>query len=162
MLFPLTPPQLRLWRIDQEKWDTLPEFTIERAVDSDLGTARTAVKSFIGRHEALRTSVVLRDGVPLLDVSAVEAAAQFISEAAPADPDTPYLSNRLPRQPSTLIIPGKCSRSFVWEQDGVVKVALRLHHLVLDTWGYSIIREDFDRFLAGRSEERRVGKECVP
>jgi len=131
----LTPPQLRLWRLEKEDGDVLPVFTITRSIDPrEVPSWRTAVEQFVRRHEALRSRVVVDDAGPWLDVDPPDHADAHVQELG-TEPD--------------LAIPGPAAQVLVDTSAAEARITIKLHHVLIDLWSWSLLARDFDAFVRG-------------
>jgi len=149
MKLPMTPPQLRLWRLEREEGRDLPQYTMEREGELDprfWGSARSLMKAFVARHEVLRTSVVLLPDGPWLQVDDPDRAHAYISaRISEAEPETEAEKGRNP----TTALPERLTRVTYEERGGRARVTITLHHILMDSWGWRLLCEDFDAFSTG-------------
>ncbi len=141
--FPLTPPQIRLWRAEQVENKSLAVFSFDRTLPVGGAMAPWEVaRSFIARHESLRSRIVMRDGVPHVVIDGPELAGTYLHESAP---DV--------ERPTAFDLPGPLAAAFVEAGHDGVRVEFRVHHLMIDFLGCGILARDFDAFADGESKE---------
>lgn len=155
---PLSFGQLYSWReIDAYPEDCKHEANLPATWDlrgSTLAQAQAALSRLIHRHESLRTTYSLRDGVPVQLVHAEVAAPVEVVErvvTGPADADA--------STESLLGIPFPMTGELCWRAVLVTSggapmfVSLSFSHLILDVWSVLELEQQF------RAELGSVGAE---
>jgi hypothetical protein len=150
---PLTFGQLRLWALHEllpgsTAYHVPLAFHLRGEVDEDA--LAEAVRGLVGRHEALRSRLVVEDGEPAqvvtegtgiwLRVSDVDGGFASAAALAARDARRPFDLERGPLTRALLVRCGQAESLFV----------LTMHHLVTDGWSNEIIvRELTARYAAG-------------
>ena len=155
---PLSFGQLYSWReIDAYPEDCKHEANLPATWDlrgSTLAQARAALNRLVHRHESLRTTYSLRDGVPVQlvhsDVSApVEVVERVVTGPADADASTEDL----------LGIPFPMTGELCWRGVLVtsggapVFLSLSFSHLILDVWSVLELQKQFQAALGSAGAE---------
>ncbi|MGY5060727.1 condensation domain-containing protein [Streptomyces sp. 900105755] len=133
----LTPQQTRLWQVEKSEGKLLVVFRVDRTLP--LGGPvhpRELSRAFIARHEALRSSVAVRDGVPVIVVDPPELSDLYLHEP----------QGRAPQPVPTM--PGQVAATVLEYVEGQALLSFRIHHIMQDFWGTGALAADFDAFAA--------------
>ncbi|WP_244970874.1 non-ribosomal peptide synthetase [Gordonia jinghuaiqii] len=151
---PLTPEQMDLWL----RWRTEPDFTgylmpLALPVEASPADTRRALAQIVTRHDALRTSFVVRERVPVqnrwsdADVLAhldaqLGADARRLSAGDVAD------------ELGAMLGPIDLATSLPWrlrlrEVDGVTWLLVVVHHIAVDGESFPILAAELDAALGG-------------
>ncbi len=145
---PLSFAQQRLWFLDQLEGASatynMPAALALRGT-LDLAALQQALSGIVARHEALRTTLVECDGVPvqviappaplalpLIDLRADPDPAAVVARRAQAAAATPFdLAHDWPLRAQLL-----------WEDDGAWTLLLTLHHSAGDGWSFGLLSRE--------------------
>jgi mycobactin peptide synthetase MbtE len=146
----LSPPQRRLWFLDQLAPDAAP-YNIAMAYrlsgELDVGALRTALRAVADRHDVLRWRIRAVGGTPLAEclppeeipVPVVSLAESEVEGRLAADAATPI---HLDREP-----PWRVRLYQLGETEHVL--GFTLHHAVFDGWSQALLTEDLAKAYAG-------------
>jgi amino acid adenylation domain-containing protein len=156
-----SPQQQGLWvlnRVDPVSTVYHLPALVELDADVDPATVAAALGDVIARHDALRTTISERDGIPLATIgepAAIQEQArhELTTPTAIAAADLPDAARRFALAPFDLSADvGWRVRAFA-VTDGVPHLALAVvvHHAVADGWSLQVIAGDLDRALQARA-----------
>ena len=155
---PLSFGQLYSWReIDAYPEDCKHEANLPATWDlrgSTLAQAQAALSRLVRRHDSLRTTYSLRDGVPVQLVQAdvpapVEVVERVVTGPADADASTESLLGMPFPMTGEL-----CWRAVLVTSGGApMFVSLSFSHLILDVWSVLELERQFRAELASASAE---------
>jgi amino acid adenylation domain-containing protein len=152
---PATPVQRRMWFLDQAHGQPAA-YTVLNAMDVrgdlDVTALHNALRDVVHRHEALRTVFHAPDGEPvqvILDEMPVELAVANVPETEVDD-----VLRASAREPFDLTEGPLFRFTLLRVADGHHVLALCLHHIVCDSWSFSVLHKDlgqlYDAHRAGR------------
>ncbi|GAB91338.1 non-ribosomal peptide synthetase [Gordonia rhizosphera] len=152
----LTPEQQDLWL----RWRADPEFTgylLPAAIPVPPGTSmRDAVSAVAGRHQALRTSFPLHDGLPYQRLWSHEEVSSVLSRTGLDEVD---VVGDLGAALGDLATPIDLAADLPWRMrlvqtaDDARWLLVVAHHIAIDGESLEILRADFAAVLAGASAE---------
>ncbi len=138
----MTPQQSRLWQAEQLKGEPQHVYTLSRVLSvGGVVAPRDIVRSFIARHEALRTKVALRNGVPRIVIDGPDQAEEYMHDLTSG------------AQQHCVQIPGHATAAFLEMGTSQVRMSLKIHHITIDMWGMIVLARDFDAFVEGQASE---------
>ncbi len=155
---PLSFPQQRLWFLDQ--WDPgAPTYNAALAMrvvgPLDEHRLERAIAMVIERHEALRTVLVERDGIPVQ-----ELLEPWFFELAHVDLRDPLGAGELPERPPAVDLADRLREASRWPFDLTSDLMLRVtvfqldddercllfqeHHVAFDGWSDAILFDELE------------------
>jgi amino acid adenylation domain-containing protein len=152
---PATPVQRRMWFLDQAH-EQPAAYTVLNAIDVrgdlDVTALHNALRDLVHRHEALRTVFHAPDGEPLQVIRDEMPVELAVVEAPEARVDDVLRASA--REPFDLTEGPLFRFSLLRVADGHHVLALCLHHIVCDSWSFSVLHADlgqlYDAYRAGR------------
>jgi|GEM_PF-532178 len=152
---PLTPPQERLWFLEQLAPGNLA-YNIQMSVSLhgrlDVTALRAALDEIVRRHEILRTAFVTVDGVVQQRLVAMDRAPLQVLEVAAADAET-VIAERV-RRPFNLAQPPLAEYLLLRHGPEHATLLVRAHHIIHDGWSFAVflseLRVHYAAYLAGR------------
>ncbi|HEV7587077.1 MAG TPA: amino acid adenylation domain-containing protein, partial [Longimicrobium sp.] len=153
---PLSAEQRRLWYLLQLA-DGWPIYTVSLGFrlqgPLDVEALAAALEGVVVRHEALRTAVRERSGVPVQEVGDGSGFALEVVDLRDnewAEPEANYLTDAFARL-SFDIGSGETFRArLIRESDEDFRLLLGLHHLAADGWSASVLLRDLSRLYSAR------------
>jgi thioesterase domain-containing protein len=149
LAFAATPTQEALWWVHQRaKHKSVYHITWRMGCASrlDFAALQAAWQAVVDRHEALRTSVELRDGAPTLTAQPqVTAQARLIEVADPGSVPVTTLLRLIAEEVHDEPIPldqaplGRLTLVRVGEED---ELLFTVHHLAVDGWAMQLLLAD--------------------
>ena len=160
---PLSFAQQRLWLLDQMQPDT-PVYTIAKALrldgPLDVAALRRALDAVVERHEVLRTTFALDNGIPvqvIADGRPAELAVMDLRDRPAADREL-EASRRLEqeaRRPYDLSRDAMLRALVLRLGDRDSALLLTMHHIASDGWSMGILARElstlYDAHVTGRS-----------
>jgi non-ribosomal peptide synthetase component F/thioesterase domain-containing protein len=161
---PLSYAQQRLWFLDQltpgSAAYNLP-FAMKINEKIDLEALRLSLRQVIGRHEALRTTFVIQNGIPVqIIASEFELPLEEINLSSLPYPERESEARRLVAEEAGQafdLLKGPLIRIKLLrldEEDYVL--LLTMHHIVSDGWSIGIMVREFGQFYAGHRNSEKV------
>ncbi|MGB3444311.1 MAG: amino acid adenylation domain-containing protein [Actinophytocola sp.] len=152
---PATPVQRRMWFLDQAHGQPAA-YTVLNAMDVrgdlDVTALHNALRDVVQRHEALRTVFPAPDGEPLQVIREEMPVDLAVTEVPEARIDDVLRAGA--REPFDLTEGPLFRFSLLRVADGHHVLALCLHHIVCDSWSFSVLHADlgalYDAYRAGR------------
>ncbi|GAB1510974.1 amino acid adenylation domain-containing protein [Actinophytocola sp. KF-1] len=155
---PATPVQRRMWFLDQAHGQPAA-YTVLNAMDVrgdlDVTALHDALRAVVHRHESLRTVFHAPDGEPLQvirDEVPVELTVVDVPETEVDD-----VLRASAREPFDLAEGPLFRFSLLRVADGHHVLALCLHHIVCDSWSFSVLHKDISQLY----DAYRTGGEPV-
>ncbi|WP_326595004.1 amino acid adenylation domain-containing protein [Streptomyces sp. NBC_01803] len=159
-VFPLSVLQRGMWFLEQLRPHN-PAYLVPGAVDVrgrlDIGVLRAAVNEIVRRHEALRTTFGLRDGVPAQIVRGrldVDVPELDLSDAAFTEDDRRARIAAELAEPFDLTAGPLLRVTLVRTGPEESVLLLAMHHLVSDRWSMGVflteLSELYEAFAQGQ------------
>jgi amino acid adenylation domain-containing protein len=159
---PLSFPQQRLFLLDQimpgsSAYNVPTLYRIDATLDEHK--LRQAFECVVERHEILRTTIKLADGLPVQEVNAaaqLELEATDLRQAALADPDgrAREILGELVRLPFDLAHDLLVRAALVHVREGEDLLLVVLHHMASDHQSGALLFAELDEAYAAIEQER--------
>lgn len=155
--FPASPAQERMWFLENLRLGTADHhiaWATRLSGSLNRDRLRRALADVAGRHEALRTRFVSRDGVPLQRVEAqgsIDLAFETMPSAGGGDLEG-LVRSRLEREAAGPFDLSRAplARALLLRLSGTEHVLmLTLHHIIADGWSLGVLARDLATFYRG-------------
>ncbi|WP_437759712.1 amino acid adenylation domain-containing protein [Sorangium sp. So ce1389] len=159
--FPLTDGQRALWLQGQKSPDSALYNlgrTVRLGAGVDVAVLRRAFEGLVERHEALRTTFLTRDGIPVQQVHG-RAVLEWTEESTAALDEREVLARaaEVSRRPFDLER-GPLLRAHVWRRGAgeAPLLTVVIHHLVVDYWSFALLIQELGEMYSALRAGRRA------